>query len=370
GGPSSIASIAAAPTAGPGGQVKIDTASLLVSGGGQIATSVVSDSNAGDLIINASDVVTLEGNTPDGRSGLFANALLRSGTGGSVTVNTPYIMLRDGATINVSNSPSSPTSPIPAGTGAAGNINVQNAEVILLDGQSILTADTVDGGGANIDLAAAAVVLKNSSLITTSATGNATGGNIVIDTGVLLAIGNSDITANAINSFGGRISIDAGSILGTEFRNQLTSDSDITAFSEQGVEFSGQVVLVTPEIDPTQGAIALPQSLTNGDQIQAACSPQNDNTFVISGRGGVPQDASQLLTGETVWQDVRRGREIIEYIPDSHSSINEAINPNNITVKTVLIEAQDVAISENGEVNLISVIPNNSEQSSLAQCQR
>ncbi|MEM9484759.1 MAG: filamentous hemagglutinin N-terminal domain-containing protein, partial [Cyanobacteria bacterium P01_F01_bin.116] len=47
GGPSSIASIAAAPTAGPGGQVKIDTASLLVSGGGQIATSVVSDSNAG-----------------------------------------------------------------------------------------------------------------------------------------------------------------------------------------------------------------------------------------------------------------------------------------------------------------------------------
>ncbi|NEQ49966.1 MAG: filamentous hemagglutinin N-terminal domain-containing protein [Leptolyngbya sp. SIO3F4] len=367
GGPSGIASTAVIPPAGAGGQVNIDTAKLVVIGGGQIATGTRSSNDAGDLTINASEFVTLEGNTPDGRSGLFANALFLTGSGGNITVNTPYLTLRDGATINVSNSPSSPTSPIPSGRGAAGNIYVQNAEVILLDTQSLLTADTVDGGGANIELEANAVVLKNGSLITTSATGDATGGNIGIETGVVLAIGNSDITANAFNSFGGKISIDAGAVLGAEFRSELTPDNDITAFSEQGSEFSGQVQLITPEIDPTQGVVALPQTLVNREQIQTACGPQLDNTFVASGRGGVPQDASQMLINETVWYDLRGAQEITKNTFETQISLgNEVINDAANNAETALVEAQGWSIDENGAVELLSGTLKNFDQNSLS----
>ena len=350
---------------GSGGQVVIDTTRLIVTGGGQIVTGTQTTGDAGNVTIHASESVTLEGNTPDGRSGLFANALFQSGSGGNVTVNTPYLKLQGGATINVSNSPSSPTSPVPDGAGAAGNIVVQGAEVILLDNQSLLTADTVDGGRANIDLGADAIVLKNGSLITTSATGNATGGNIDLETGVILAIGNSDITANAVNNFGGKITVNAGAILGAEFRTVLTPDNDITAFSEQGAEFSGQVVLITPEIDPTQGAIALPQTVVNKEQIRAACGPQGDNTFVASGRGGVPQHASQMLRGETVWQDLRWSNVITKNTPEIQPSTNEAANTEAINTETALLEAQGWAIDENGQVELISGILNSSEQNTL-----
>lgn len=350
---------------GSGGSVAIDTAHLIVTRGGQIVSGTQTTGDAGSVSINASESVRLEGNTPDGRSGLFANALFQAGSGGDVIVDTPYLSLRDGATINVSNSPSSPTSPVPSGMGAAGSIRVQGTEIILLDSQSVLTADSVDGGGANIDLEADAIVLKNGSLITTSATGNATGGNINLDVSTLLAIGDSDITANAINNFGGKISITAAAILGAEFRTVLTPDNDITAFSEQGTEFSGQVLLVTPEIDPTQGVVVLPQVLVSSETIQAACGLQGDNTFVVSGQGGVPQSARHVLRGETVWQDLRWGSNITQNTFEDKSLTDEALNTEAIDQNIVLLEAQDWSINENSQVELISSITNGFEHMSL-----
>lgn len=381
GGPSSIAATAIVPInfsngsilsrdTGAGGEVIIDTARLTVVNGGQIVTGTQTTGDAGDVTIYASESVTLAGNTSDGRSGLFANALFESGAGGNVMVTTPYLTLKDGATINVSNSPSSSTSQIPLGTGAAGNIVVQDARIVLLDDHSLLTADTVDGGGANINLEADAVVLKNGSLITTSATGRATGGNIDIEAGVLLATGNSDITANAINSFGGKISVDARGILGAEFRSELTSDNDITAFSQQGVNFSGQVRLITSGIDPIQGAIALPQTLANKEQIQAVCGPQTNNAFVASGRGGLPEDATQVLRGNSIWQDLRWDNEITRNAPEVQTSPRPEILSQELGVTdAVLIEAQGLAIDENGQVELISTV-NNEVEHGFTDCLR
>ncbi|MEM6255924.1 MAG: filamentous hemagglutinin N-terminal domain-containing protein [Cyanobacteria bacterium P01_D01_bin.156] len=351
--PSGIASTAITPTAGAGGSVTIDTAQLIVSGGGQISTGTRSDGAAGNLTVNASELIALEGNTTEGRSGLFANAVESAGTGGDITVDTPYLTLRDGSTINVSNSPSSTTSSFSDGTGAAGSIFVQNAEVILMDGESILTAETVDGTGANISLEADAVVLNNGSGITTSAKGDAEGGNISINTGVLLAIADSDITANAVNSFGGKISIDAQGIIGSEFRTVLTSENDITAFSEQGAEFSGEVLLTTPEVDPIQGVTELPQTLVNNNQIQTACAPVGNNTFVISGQGGVPQDARYTINSSSnnLWQDVRLTDETSEDLADDQRIISDGLldkSSDDIT----LLEAQQWSIDDIGQVHL------------------
>ncbi len=65
-------------------------------------------------------------------------------------------------------------------------------------------------------------MLRRDSNISTDATGTATGGNITINTGVIAALENSDISANASEAFGGRIVIDAQGIFGTEFHNQKT----------------------------------------------------------------------------------------------------------------------------------------------------
>jgi len=65
------------------------------------------------------------------------------------------------------------------------------------------------------------LVLRRGAIIT-NATGTATGGNITIDTGVIAALSDSDISANAQEARGGRVRIDAQGIFGTEFRNQDT----------------------------------------------------------------------------------------------------------------------------------------------------
>ncbi|MEA5463389.1 hypothetical protein [Leptothoe sp. PORK10 BA2] len=56
----------------------------------------------------------------------------------------------------------------------------------------------------------------------------------MIDTKFLIALENSDITANAEKSFGGQVIVNAQSLLGTDYRLLLTAESDITASSELG----------------------------------------------------------------------------------------------------------------------------------------
>ena len=151
------------------------------------------------------------------------------------------------------------------------------------------------GDRGNIDLQSDnAVVLRRGSAITTNARETATGGNIFIDTGILVALENSDITANAAQSFGGRVLVNAQNIFGTEFREQMTSESDITASSALGAEFSGTVELNTPDVDPSRGLTELPENLTDsGTQIAAVCTATGENEFTVTGRGGLPQAPSE-----------------------------------------------------------------------------
>ncbi|NJM97391.1 MAG: filamentous hemagglutinin N-terminal domain-containing protein [Phormidesmis sp. RL_2_1] len=289
---------------GKSGSAIVNARRIVVADGGQITTGTNSNNAAGNLTINASESITLSGQTADGRSGLLSGARVGSGTGGDITVNTAQLSVLNGATINTSNFPSSPNSTRNPGTGAAGNINL-TAQTISVKDDSVITADTVAGDRANITITTEGLVLRRSGRITTNATGPATGGNINISTESLIALENSDITANAADNFGGRVVVNARTILGTAFRDQLTSESDITATSALGPAFSGTVELHTPAIDPTNGLSELPEGLAATDQIVAACEQLNSNTFVSTGRGGLPENASQPVTGQSIWNDFR-----------------------------------------------------------------
>ena len=100
--------------------------------------------------------------------------------------------------------------------------------------------------------------LRQDSQIRTNAQGEATGGNITTNADSLVALENSDITANSQQSFGGRVIVNAQGIFGIEFRPALTPESDITASSELGAEFSGTVEVNTPDTDPSSGLLELP----------------------------------------------------------------------------------------------------------------
>jgi large exoprotein involved in heme utilization and adhesion len=77
--------------------------------------------------------------------------------------------------------------------------------------------------------------LSDRSVLNAEAGDTGHGGNISINAPFIIGSGKSDSIANAVRGRGGNINITTNSILGLEFRNQLTPDNDITASSEFGV---------------------------------------------------------------------------------------------------------------------------------------
>jgi large exoprotein involved in heme utilization and adhesion len=223
------------------------------------------------------------------------------------------LLMRDGATINVSNFPSLNLE-VPPGRGAVGNIRVRSPFVQLQQG----------------------------SLITTNSQSLQPGGNIAIDTRFLWATGNSDITANAVNSFGGNVAVTAESILGTRSRPALTAESDITASSDLGAEFNGVISLDSPDVDPSQGGVRLPDRMVDASQQIANACGENGNSFIVSGRGGIPENPRLVLRSQRVWQDLR--------VLESGGAIAQ---PAVGTHAAAIVEAQSWVADAEGRVSLV-----------------
>jgi filamentous hemagglutinin family protein len=338
---------------GNGGNLNIEAGSLHVSDGGQIAASTSGSGNAGNLQVKA-DFVELVGLNQGGRSGLFANAIQKNGNGGNIIVTTNQLTIQDGATISVSNFQSQGR--VPPGQGAAGNIEI-NAPVILLKNQSSITADTNAGDKGNITLRSQNLLLRQESRISTNARNSSNGGNIAIATDTLVAIENSDITANAQQGLGGRVTINALGIFGTEFRPQLTTESDITASSQLGAEFSGTVEIHRADADPANGLVQLPENVTDASrQIIAGCGTNRENSLVVSGRGGLPQNPTQVLMGQTAWQDLRD----LSGSKTTATSTNDQMTNN----QQKIVEAQGFIISAEGTVQLVAAMSKGTPQTS------
>jgi filamentous hemagglutinin family protein len=306
--------LAAALGSGDAGQLILNTSRLVIQDGGSVSTSTLASGNAGSVFINASESVDVSGQpstdaTPSfvGSSAPVLSEILRqvyglpdapSGSSGNVTINTRRLRVTEGGSIDVSNE----------GRGNAGTLRV-NANSIAVDSQGSITAATASGEGGNIDLSVQDfLLLRNNSQITASADGIGNGGNIRIGAGLIVAVPaeNSDIRANSVNARGGNVAINASSLFGIQARSQDTLLSDITATGATAA-LSGAIDVTTAGIDPTAGLVALPTDLVDSSRLIARGCPANEgNSFVISGRGGLPPNPEQQLDDDAHWQDRRR----------------------------------------------------------------
>jgi filamentous hemagglutinin family protein len=356
-------SVEVATATGQGGDIFIESDRLRLLDGGQVTSSTLGQGSAGNIAVNArsielsgiaEDMPTL-GDRPENTVRFVRNSNISaaavsptgnsanvSGSAGSVTVNAETLRVSNGAALTVSS----------LGSGNAGNLTIR-ANSVQLENGGLLQAEANAGNQGNIRITAPAISLSDRSRISTNAQGTATGGNISINTRYLIANGNSDITANSVSSFGGRVQVTADGILGAEFRPQLTPDNDITASSERGAEFSGTVTLQTPNVNPGQGATELPETVVDSStQVAAACSGSTDNTFVATGRGGVPPTPEQALLGQNIWTDLRsigvtsEASSQLEASPDQQSNQSEA--------SPTLMEAQGWRMTPEGKVELVA----------------
>ncbi len=333
----------------PAGDLKIETDKLIVRDGAVVSTATVGAGQGGNLTVGASKSVELSGTSVDGRSKSSLEAtsgsaffpIAATGNAGDLKIATRELIVRDGAQVAVAS----------LGSGRAGNLGIR-ADSIRLDNRGTITAATVSGEGGNIALQVQDLTLmRHNSEISTEAGGSGNGGNINFDSRFIVAVPqeNSDIIANAFKGRGGNINITTQGIFGIEYRPRLTPLSDITASSDFGVE--GVVAINNLDIDPSQGLTNLPTEVVDAsNQMQQSCQmgrkPQQ-NQFIITGRGGLPDNPDQALSSDAVWTDLR---------PTSQA---EATRTSSVTVTppthvnaSPLVEAQGWMIKPDGTVIL------------------
>ncbi len=390
---------------GDAGELKVTTGKLILSDGGQIASSTVGVGNGGKVTVEASESIAISGQGKNRNntvaSGLLARTLeSATGDGGELSVNTGRLIIRDGGSISAASVDSSTgqagnldinavnsvevsgagsslqassVSPKSAGnltittdklvvqdgarvnvsstsTGDAGNLTIA-ARTISLDNQGQLTSTSTFGtGGGNIILQdLESLTLRGKSEISTNAGGEGNGGDITIRTKLLTALENSKITANAEGAGkGGNIQIETQGFF-------VSPNSQITASSEQGID--GVVEIDRLENDPEGALLTLPAEPVNiSGLIAQGCSSGSvarNSKFVVTGRGGLPPTPKEAFRGDVALADLGNPVEI-------EAAQAKVVAPTNqkLPELTPLVEAQGWVIGSKGEVILTGFAPN------------
>jgi filamentous hemagglutinin family protein len=351
-------SILGAVTSGAGnaGSVTIQTGRLSLRDGGQItAATFESSGNGGTLEIRASESVEVSGTAPDGESrSLLAALTAGTGKGGSVTIQTGRLSVRDGAEVSVRGFRS----------GTPGNLHV-TARDIRLDSRGTLSAASETGKGGNMTLQAQNIQLHHNSEI--SAAGSKTGnitleGNIEINADTLVLLEGSRLITSASDPGGGS-NIKIRPLSGSDVAVFKSPDSTINAVGQLSVE--GDVSFTPAEITPVEFT-----DVTN--LIDRRCAPENlqGSRFTVTGKGGLPPDPTGMLAGETVWLDWGAEQEFRSHLVETRfiasppqvetgfiaSGVQREI-PKSPNPGSSLVEAQGWVIGSSGEVILTAEPP-------------
>ncbi|MCT7977782.1 S-layer family protein [Laspinema olomoucense] len=336
------------------GELQVTSPRIILKDGGAMGAFTSGTGNAGRITVSASEIEIVgvsSGGFFESQMGAsafqaplelqqaFFSPPVPTGNTGAVTINADRIRLSDGGTITVTH----------AGTGNAGTLQI-NASSISVDRQGSIAATTASGRGGNVELNVQnGLILSNNGGISVEALGDrGDGGNLAIAASTIVALENSLVRANAVSGNGGNINIVTQGLF-------LSPDSQITASSQLGLD--GTINVQEPALDPASGLVELEDNPTDPrDRIVSGCRAQKGNRFVITGRGGLPENPNQPLMGWSVLHDLRP----VALNGESHSRQPAQQSPVAMEAPP-LVETTGWAIDERGNL-VLTATPTNRYQ--------
>ena len=331
---------------GDGGTIEINTKNLSLTNEGQLFTSTFGTGNAGNVTINATENVNIDRGKIESEVGINNFSGKRGkGDGGTIEINTNNLTVTNQGTLTVSSDADGSVGQILIN---ANSLEIKNqgsiqAETDFKDLDNSLKDSTQNNIVINID---GSLFLQENSLISAKAIEQANGGNVEINADLIVAFPqNNDIIASAEGGNGGNIKLTTNSFFGREF-------VDISASSQFGLD--GDVSIAVLEVDPARGLTELPSNIVDASRLIAksclagGAMAEEQNEFVVTGRGGLPANPKESLRGDAVLS--------AEWVTLPEETAGEIANqrnkPANPSITQEFVEARGWIVGANGNVIL------------------
>ncbi len=332
---------------GNGGNIYLKTGSLSLTNGSQVSTNVSGQGNAGNITVEASDNVKLDGVFIDAGkfdlsnldydsfSGFKSNLNIGGvGKAGNIQVTTGSLSVTNGAEI----------SSFTAGVANAGDISINARDNVTFsgfggrekDGSTVSSfgINNAIGNGGDIRITASNLLLKDGGQLNASNGGQGNGGNIFLDVGNTITfdgIGGNGLSSRATmeaNGNAGNIQIETGSLF-------FTNGGAISSSHDGGKGNGGNISINARDTVKIDGVVK-GVTLNSGK--------------IIDAKSGL---SSLLLSGEGKGGDIKITTGSLSVTNGATIAGNSAGQGNggNIT-----INARDTVTLDGGENSLITSI--------------
>ncbi|MEH2071918.1 MAG: filamentous hemagglutinin N-terminal domain-containing protein [Nostoc sp.] len=230
---------------GNGGNVKIIARELYIKNGGLINTGTFGQGNAGNILIEVSDLVSLEAAVG---SGIFNNVSDGAvGNGGEINITTRSLSLSSGSQIGasvISEKQNLDGSKTPGGRGNAGNITINASDSVTISGTSSQTGFSsgllaatetgAEGRAGDITINTSAFSIANGGVVNTQTLNQSNAGNITINATTFEATnGGQIITTAGSSGNAGNITVKA--------TDRITLSGSDPTFAERKAKFNNNV---------------------------------------------------------------------------------------------------------------------------------
>ncbi len=257
---------------GKGGTIRITAGSLFLTNGSQLTASTFGQGNAGNVIINARDIVALDGVGRNGfSSGISTSTGSQRGQGGGIRVNTVSFQITNGAIVDARTT----------SRRAGGRININANSIEVTNGGQVITTTRSSGRAGDIDLNVAGSIILSGNGSTYGERLERFGRDVVFNEGASSGLFAS--TASNTTGRGGDISIVA--------RELNIQDQARIAVNSQGTGQAGNLQVMADSVSLNQGRLRADTLFSQGGNIRLNIA-----------------DSLQLNQGSQITASTRTGR--------------------------------------------------------------
>ncbi|MGB6300907.1 MAG: filamentous hemagglutinin N-terminal domain-containing protein [Rivularia sp. (in: cyanobacteria)] len=319
---------------GKGGNIRVTAKNLALNNGSQISTAVLGKGNAGNIFIEASDSVKLDGffgnpnavssieNLSDGILGVSSiqSDLLGFGVGkgGDIQITTNNLSVSNLAEISASTS----------GEGDAGNITINARDKVTFSDLGAANSIAINlfdflpipidvGNGGDIRINTGELLLKNGGFLSTSNNGGKNAGNIFLDVrdtitfdGVASNGLQSNASTSTSNGSAGNIEVKTGSLFltnggymstvlsGEENADNIAKAGDIKINARNTVKIDGEFSSLNTNLLNGTGE-------SGNIEIETKSLSITNNAALLTISGGKGNAGDIKLTAGTLFLDNR-----------------------------------------------------------------